>query len=272
MASKKMKKKERERERRKLKEGKKGSIPPVETCARSMIYNRLLVANRRNSFFEGSTHTHAHVYLLVEEVVSIKIGHGTRERSGCHREGWKGGSSIGRIGRKIKIWPRGWSLRRGYFAPNANPAARAHVCVCVYSHTSSRCTHVYRFRYRRGGSAVLGLNTDSPRAHTLPGADKRYLHFDGPCRVHLTFHICIPSSTRNTSVSGRRRVWKKKKKKREKKSSPLPSIITEGMYICIIYFIETWGMLVFEDTFWILFVRDKEVRKFFFWSTFLRST
>ena len=65
---------------------------------------------------------------------------------------------------------------------------------------------------------------------------------------------------------------KKKKKKREKKSSPLPSIITEGMYICIIYFIETWGMLVFEDTFWILFVRDKEVRKFFFWSTFLRST
>lgn len=77
---------------------------------------------------------------FIEEMVSIKIGHGTRQ---TERERYpavieKGGPSIGRIGRKIKIWPRGWLVvfTEGLLRPQRQPCWRA--CVCI-THTWTGC-------------------------------------------------------------------------------------------------------------------------------------
>lgn len=70
--------------------------------------------------------------------------------------------------------------------------ARAHgslslslfLCMHVCVHFSTA-----RSTDERGVSDGLNLNTDSRRTHTLSPVDKRYLHFDGPRRVHLTFRM-----------------------------------------------------------------------------------
>lgn len=75
-----------------------------------------------------------------------------RQISGCHREG---GPSIGRIGRKIKIWPRGWLVvfTEGLLLPQRQPCW-PRACVCH--------AHLNRLNSHTGFDTVGGADRPYP--------------------------------------------------------------------------------------------------------------